>query len=864
MTSQPPPANKRALAAEVAISLGLFLLALIPRGYDLARFVTADEAKWVYRSAQFWAALLQGDWAGTTVNLTPAVTTTWLGGLGLTAYHWLHQAELGLPLTGWLLSLPEFRVELPVLVATRWPMALFTSLAVVALYWLTRRLLGRPVALLAALLVALSPHTLALSRILGHDAPAAMFAALSLLALLLSSKGAESSADTPHATRHTPHKIHHSPFTIYHSLLWAALSGIFAGLAFLSKAPTLFLIPFAGLLVIVKIWRNRSAGPGNKNSRGDTPQAPRPAALFLFNQSRRWLALLLLWGAAGYLTFVLAWPAAWLDPVGRPWAVVENAFLSATDDEEADSENYWRVPELGAAYYLVNGGFKLSPLVMVGGGLALIFLAAALAKRQGDDSTGALLWLLLFALLFTLFMTLGTKRSARYILPIFPPLAVVAAWGWLQLGEWVGRLGRKGAGEQQARMKAEGGRRKIAGPQPGYHLPFTIYHSLFTLLFLAALLIQWPYAPYYFTYYNPLLGGAFTAPRLVKIGWGEGLDRVGRFLQRELPGARVGTPYASTVAPYFAGDLAAITADKLDYLVLYRKQVQSGEPFPEAIRYFEETSPPVFSVPLNGIDYADIYAGPGVQPAAETPPLNRADGAQPVGFRPLLPYGQIGRPLPVDVVWRLPANRAPNGEMARLSLHPLDAPDSPPLAEDETPLAVIAPDLVLSRHSLSLPADLPRGVYLLAIDGAPLGQIDLRHFHVPDSLGKITGVTFDGQVALVGYQWEPTEDYIRVTAAWQAEQRRLPDLTVFVQLLDAATGSRVAGFDSQPVRGEWPTSRWAWGEVVVDDYLVAIPPDLSPGHYLIIVGLYHPDTGERLTLADGQDHWLLPWTFIWE
>ncbi len=855
MTSQPPPRTHKTLAAEVAISLGLFLLALLPRSFDLYRFVTADEAKWVYRSAQFWAALLQGNWAATSVNLTPAVTTTWLGGLGLTAYHRLHQAELGQPLTGWLLSLPEFRTELPVLVAARWPMVLFTSLAVVALYWLTRRLLGRPVALLAALLVALSPHTLALSRILGHDAPAAMFAALSLLALLLSSKGAESPADTPHATRHTPHKIHHSPFTIYHSLLWAALSGIFAGLAFLSKAPTLFLIPFAGLLAIVKIWRNRSAVPGNKNSRGDTPQAPRPAALFLFNQSRRWLGLLLLWGAAGYLTFVLVWPAAWLEPLGRPWAVVENAFLSATDDDEADSENYWRVPELGAAYYLVNGGFKLSPLVMTGSGIALIFLAAALAKRQRDDSTATLLWLLLFALLFTVFMTLGTKRSARYILPIFPPLAVVAAWGWSRVAgmRWrrdAGEQGSKGAGEQERQSAI-------------HHLPFTIYHSLFTILLLAALLIQWPYAPYYFTYYNPLLGGPFTAPGLVKIGWGEGLDRVGRFFQRELPGVRVGTPYESTVAPYFSGDVAKTTADRLDYLVLYRKQVQSGEPFPEAIRYFEETARPVFSVPLNGIDYADVYAGPGVQPAADIA-LNRADGAQPVGFRPFLPYGQIGQPLPVDVVWRLPAGRQPDGELTRLSLHPLDAPDSPPLAEEPAALAINAPDVVLSRHSLPLPADLPRGIYTLAIDGAPLGQIDLRHFHVPDSLGKITGVTFGGQVALVGYQFEPTEDYLRVTAAWQAAQRHLPDITVFVQLLDAATGNRVAGFDSQPVRGEWPSSRWAVGEVVVDDYLVAIPPDLPPGHYLIIVGLYHPQTGERLTLSDGQDHWLLPWTFIWK
>ncbi len=53
-------------------------------------------------------------------------------------------------------------------------------------------------------------------------------------------------------------------------------------------------------------------------------------------------------------------------------------------------------------------------------------------------------------------------------------------------------------------------------------------------------------------------------------------------------------------------------------------------------------------------------------------------------------------------------------------------------------------------------------------------------------------------------------------------------------------------------------------DLVVDDYLVAIPPNLTPGFYHIIVGLYRPDTVERLTLENGQDHWLLPWTFIWK
>ncbi len=175
--------NAETLVLRFLYPLSIFLLALIPRALNLQRFVTADEAKWVYRSAQFLLAFLQGDFASTAVNLTPAVTTTWLGSAGLSVYYLLHRPELDIPFTDWLATLPPFRVDLPVLAATRWAMVIFSSLAITAIYLLARRLWGRNIAFTGAALMALSPHTLALTRIIGHDAPAALFVTLSLLSL---------------------------------------------------------------------------------------------------------------------------------------------------------------------------------------------------------------------------------------------------------------------------------------------------------------------------------------------------------------------------------------------------------------------------------------------------------------------------------------------------------------------------------------------------------------------------------------------------------------------------------------------------------------------------------------------------------
>jgi hypothetical protein len=770
--------------AEVGPSLALFLLALLPRAYDLPRFVTADEAKWVFRSAQFLTAFLQGDWAGTTVNLTPAVTTTWLGSLGLFGYYQWHRASLAMPLRTWLLSLPEFRVDLDLLVAVRWPMVILTALGVVGCYWLLRFLFDPALAFLAAAFSALDPHPISLGRILGHDAPVTEFMILALLLLLL-------------ARRH--HRLK--------GWLLFSLSGIAAGLAFLSKAPALFLIPFAGLLWLAHCWSERS-------------------------RCLLWSRHFALWGLVAYVTFVVVWPAAWLEPLGRPYAVVENGFLSATDQEEAEAEGFWLVPDLGPFYYLVNAGFKLSPLVMVGAAAGLIRLVRKY-PAPSPASRSTLLWLVAFILLFTLFMTLGGKRSPRYILPIFPALALLAAWGWQGL-------------YQQATASLSQPDRALTGLWP-----------LFSgLLIFAGLVILLPYAPYYSTYFNPLLGGAATAPRLVKIGWGEGLDQVGRFLQRELPGRRVGTAYSSTLAPFYEGDVAGLASDRLDYVVLYLKQVQSGSAplLPGVVRYYQHTGS-IFSVDLNGIHYADVFPGPAVQLAAAP----ATTGLYPFAFRPQTAYGPIGQPLAVEVLWA--ATGPLPDRPAVVTLEPLTA--GPVISQGAGSLERIATELTLSRHELPIPPETGRGRYRLQVDGDPLGEIELRNFQLPANMAEVF-VSFDEQIALRAYRFTPTADYLEVKLAWQAQANYLPDYTVFVQLLDAASDTRLAGIDSQPEQGAWPTSRWVKDEVVVDTYYLAIPPDLRPGHFKMIAGLYQPGSGQRLRLADGRDHWLLPWSLIRE
>ncbi|GAB4566810.1 MAG: hypothetical protein Kow0047_18510 [Anaerolineae bacterium] len=102
---------------------------------------------------------------------------------------------------------------------------------------------------------------------------------------------------------------------------------------------------------------------------------------------------------------------------------------------------------------------------------------------------------------------------------------------------------------------------------------------------------------------------------------------------------------------------------------------------------------------------------------------------------------------------------------------------------------------------------------------------------------------------------------IRIAAGWVALEPLDVDYVIFAQLLDAggrlATGTAsgaTAQRDSVPVGGYRPTSSWAPGEPVEDHLGVPLPEDLPPGDYVLILGVYDPNTGERLPVSTGGDH----------
>lgn len=93
---------------------------------------------------------------------------------------------------------------------------------------------------------------------------------------------------------------------------------------------------------------------------------------------------------------------------------------------------------------------------------------------------------------------------------------------------------------------------------------------------------------------------------------------------------------------------------------------------------------------------------------------------------------------------------------------------------------------------------------------------------------------------------------IEVTLSWQATEALETDYAVTVQVF-GRQGERIGQRDSFTGLGNYPTSEWAPGTVVVDSYRVLIEPDAeAPVEAVVEAGLYDPATLERLPAFDAD------------
>ena len=109
------------------------------------------------------------------------------------------------------------------------------------------------------------------------------------------------------------------------------------------------------------------------------------------------------------------------------------------------------------------------------------------------------------------------------------------------------------------------------------------------------------------------------------------------------------------------------------------------------------------------------------------------------------------------------------------------------------------------------------------------------------SPAQTAGQTFGDAIRLVGYDVTPdaltSGGAAEITLHWQPITRLDADYTTFVHLINAH-GDKIAQSDHRPGGIYYPTSLWKPGETLADRHTLALPADLGPAPYTIVVGLY--------------------------
>jgi hypothetical protein len=123
---------------------------------------------------------------------------------------------------------------------------------------------------------------------------------------------------------------------------------------------------------------------------------------------------------------------------------------------------------------------------------------------------------------------------------------------------------------------------------------------------------------------------------------------------------------------------------------------------------------------------------------------------------------------------------------------------------------------------------------------------------------KTVNAHLGSAVELIGYDVvrDASRGAITLTVYWGSLAETRDDYTVFVHLLgpmNPATQSPVwAQDDTRPGRGSFPTPSWQAGEVIIDEYHLAIPADIAPGDFQIELGMYTFETGARVRMVDAN------------
>lgn len=612
-------------------------------------------------------------------------------------------------------------------------------------------------------------------------------------------------------------------------LRFGALAGLLTGLALLSKVSAAALLPVGALVI---------------------------GAAALPDPQRRWRRAALaglVWAGILLLTVAALWPALWVDPAGVARKMTDYVAFRAVEGGGGGKSFFLGQPtpseELSFLFYPLVLLYRTNPWLWPG----LVLLAAAVWRGRGDARRRyALPEVALIGLYLVTYLILIARSDLkydRYAIPMLPGLAVLSALGYV--------AGWRGLAAQSRAPRLER------------------FGWLAAALLLAGQIgLALPHHPYYYTFWNPLLGGPRSAARVLPVGIaGEGIEQVVAYLNAR-PAAEtltLASANSQKVRPIFKGQTISMTNVDgewftADYTLIYISQLQRGKHDPEIVEYLQR-KPLEFTLDLAGLDYGWLYRGPGAQ-------YFGGDGKLE-GLARLHAYDlsaaelPAGEPLTVTVYFRNEGQQPGDRFYARL----VDADGYVWAGADVLPRPGFEEAfhtrkaLVEGEATLSLPPGMIPGPYQLRLGferapgGGPIGAFTLPAAHdtvevtlparFPPAAGSRAPLAVAGdELGLLAFDLAPAAGDPAagrwLTLHWRALTDVRHDYVLLLRLLDDR-GEEAAYWLGRPARSALPTDRWRAGQPVQDPWLLRLPPDRPGGDYSLELAVF--DAGSEAEVA---------------
>jgi 4-amino-4-deoxy-L-arabinose transferase-like glycosyltransferase len=538
--------------------------------FALGRFVAVDEVNWLHRSATFYDAIMTKKWEETYVNNSPGVITTWVGALAFRLVAPDYRANLDQMKTSYtafenkLANVVKLK-PIYLLALSRAIMIALLVFLLLSCFYYAQRLFGIMPSLMGFLIIALDPFFLALTRMNHLDAPQAVFMFLSILAFLTYLFRGKRGFDL-------------------------VVSGAAGGLAFLSKLPGIFIIPTIVVLSVWDYFKTMSFGKSNNSN-------------LARKSTWKMVQSLLIWALVFIVVYAAFWPAMWVQPVdtmknvfGTSSRYANTIVEEAGSDDEVNPNLLVRRPLSFFLRYPDKYLWRTTPVVLIG--LLLLFYAYISRDDVVNDENfrRSVLGLLLFVIVYTVGITLPTKSSEKYYAPVHIVMGLLAGLGWFASSHRLSKRFRRFRGKY-----------------------------LQTAILIVVIFVQllWVYRsfPYFYTYYNPMLGGLQKAAQTRMIGVGEGLDQAGLYLLSKPNSSQLHVMSWYGIGPlsyYFDGEVVPLfmansawtpefiqELSEMDYLVIYTNQKHRNQP-PELFKLLEGIEPE-HTITISGAEYAWIY-----------------------------------------------------------------------------------------------------------------------------------------------------------------------------------------------------------------------------------------------------------------